>query len=43
MQIERRRSLVEQVKAIANTEFLDLLEQIVGLIYDRIQPGRDRI
>jgi transcriptional regulator with XRE-family HTH domain len=43
MQIERRRSLVEQVRAIANTEFLDLLEQLVGLIYDRVQPGRDRI
>jgi transcriptional regulator with XRE-family HTH domain len=40
MQLERRRSLMEQVRAIGNTEYLDLLEQIVGLIYDRIQPLR---
>jgi transcriptional regulator with XRE-family HTH domain len=41
--IERRRSLMEQIRAIASTEYLDLLEQLIGLIYDRIQPSRDRI
>src|SRR5262245_45913185 len=35
-QIERRRALVEQVRAIAGTEYLDLLEQIIGLIYDKV-------
>jgi transcriptional regulator with XRE-family HTH domain len=38
-QIERRRSLLEQVRTIAGTEYLDLLEQFISLIYDRIQRG----
>ena len=36
--IERRRRLVGQVKEIASTEYLDLLEQLVRLIYDRVKP-----
>jgi transcriptional regulator with XRE-family HTH domain len=40
--LERRRRIVEHVHAIAGTEYLDLLEQIVGLIHDRVQPARDR-
>lgn len=39
-QLERRRELVEQVKAIASTEYIDLLEQMVGLIYDRIHSSQ---
>jgi transcriptional regulator with XRE-family HTH domain len=39
-QIERRRSLLEQVRAIASTEYLKLLEDLVGLLYDRIQAPR---
>jgi transcriptional regulator with XRE-family HTH domain len=39
-QIERRRRLVGQVKEIAVTEYLELLEQIVRLIYDKIKPRR---
>jgi transcriptional regulator with XRE-family HTH domain len=38
--LERRRRLVEQVHAIAGTEFLELLEQMVGLLYDKVRPSR---
>jgi transcriptional regulator with XRE-family HTH domain len=38
--IERRRQLVCQVKEIAGTEFIDLLEQLVRLIHDRVKPRR---
>ena len=37
--IERRRKLVQQVHAIAGTEYLDLLEQFVGLLHEKVQPG----
>jgi hypothetical protein len=40
--IERRRRLVQQIHAIAGTEYLDLLEQLVALPYDKVQPYRDR-
>jgi transcriptional regulator with XRE-family HTH domain len=36
--IERKRSLKEKVDAIAGTEYLDMLQQIVDLIYEKIQP-----
>jgi len=39
--MERRRRLVEQVRAIAATEYLGLLEQIVELLHDKIRPSRD--
>jgi hypothetical protein len=38
--LERRRKLVREVVAVAGTEFLDLLEQLVGLLYEKIQPSR---
>ncbi len=41
--IERKRRLIEQVHAIAGTEKLELLEQIVALIFDAVQPYRNRI
>ena len=41
--IERRRRLVQQVHAIAGTEYLDLLEQLVVLLYEKVQPYRDRL
>jgi transcriptional regulator with XRE-family HTH domain len=41
--IERKRKLREQVDAIAGTEYLDTLEKVVGLMYDKIQPYRDRV
>jgi transcriptional regulator with XRE-family HTH domain len=40
--LERRRKIVERIHAIAGTEYLDLLEQLVGLIHDKVQPNRDR-
>jgi transcriptional regulator with XRE-family HTH domain len=42
-QIERKRRLLDQVHAIAGTEYIDLLEQFVGLLYDKVQPYGDRI
>jgi transcriptional regulator with XRE-family HTH domain len=41
--IERKRKLIDQVHAIAGTEYLDLLEQLVGLLYDKVQPYGDRV
>jgi transcriptional regulator with XRE-family HTH domain len=40
--IERKRKLLHQVQAVAGTEYLDLLEQIVGLLYEKVQPYADR-
>jgi hypothetical protein len=37
--LERRRRLVQQVRAIAGTEYLDLLEQFVVLLYDKVRPA----
>jgi transcriptional regulator with XRE-family HTH domain len=37
--LERRRHLLQRVAAIAGTEYLDLLEQMVGLLYDKVQPS----
>lgn len=38
--IERRRKLVCQVREIAGTEYLDLVEQLVRLVYDKIKGPR---
>lgn len=38
--LERRRRLCRRVAAIASTEYLDLLEQIVGLMFEKIQAPR---
>lgn len=40
--IERRRRIIDQVYAIAGTEYLDPLEKVVELMYEKIQPYRDR-
>jgi transcriptional regulator with XRE-family HTH domain len=40
--IERKRRLAQQVQTIAGTEYLDLLEKMVALIYEKVQPYRDR-
>jgi len=40
--LERKRVLIEQVHAIAGTEYLQLLEQFVALLSDKIQPYPDR-
>ena len=36
--IERRRAILCQVREIANTEFLELLEQLVRLMYEKVKP-----
>jgi transcriptional regulator with XRE-family HTH domain len=38
--IERRRKLVCQVREIAGTEYIDLLDQVVRLIYEKVKPRR---
>jgi len=38
--VERRRLLICQVREIAGTEYLDLLEQLVQLISDKVNPAR---
>jgi transcriptional regulator with XRE-family HTH domain len=37
-QIERRRKLIDQVRIIAGTEYVGLLEQLVSLIYEKVKP-----
>jgi len=41
--IERKRKLIDQVQAIAGTEYLDLLEKMVALMYEKVQPYGDRL
>jgi transcriptional regulator with XRE-family HTH domain len=41
-QIERRSALKKKVDAIAGTEFLDVLEKLVDLMYDKVQPYANR-
>ena len=36
--IERRRTITCQVREIAHTEYLELLEQFVRLIYEKVKP-----
>jgi hypothetical protein len=38
--IERKRRLLRRAAAIASTDYIDLLEQMVGLVFDKIQPPR---
>jgi transcriptional regulator with XRE-family HTH domain len=38
--IERRRMLVCRVREIAGTEYIELLEQLVQLIFDKVKPRR---
>ncbi len=40
--VERKRRLLDKVQAIAGTEYLDLLEQVVDLMFDKVQPYGDR-
>jgi len=41
--IERKRRLIHQVHTGAGTEYLDMLEQFVQLLYEKVQPYRDRL
>jgi hypothetical protein len=40
--LERRRELLRRVQIIAGTEYLDTLEQLVQLMYEKVQPNRER-
>src|SRR5262245_29483294 len=40
--IERKRRLIERVHAIAGTEYLELLEKLVELMCQKVQPYADR-
>jgi len=41
--IERKRRLLQQVHAVAGTEYLELLEKFVTLLYEKVQPYGDRV
>jgi transcriptional regulator with XRE-family HTH domain len=38
VRMERRRRLLQRVTALAATEYLDLLEQLVCLMFDKVRP-----
>ena len=40
--VERKRELTKKVNAIAGTEYVDLLEQVIDLVYEKVQPYPDR-
>jgi transcriptional regulator with XRE-family HTH domain len=40
--IERRRKLVQQIDAISRTEYLELLEQLVTLLYEKVRPPQNQ-
>ena len=41
-QIERRRKILEQAAIVCGTEYVDLLEQFIEVLYDKVQPYRTR-
>lgn len=40
--IERKHRLLGQVQVVASTEYLDLLEKLVALLYENVQPYREK-
>jgi transcriptional regulator with XRE-family HTH domain len=40
--IERKRRLLDQIQVVANTEYLDVLEKLVEMMYEKVQPYGDR-
>jgi transcriptional regulator with XRE-family HTH domain len=40
--VERKRRLKQQIEVVANTEYLDPLEKLVELMYEKVQPYGDR-
>lgn len=40
--IERKRKLLQQIQILAGTEYLDLLERLVQLMIEKVQPPRER-
>ncbi len=41
--IERRRRLLAQVRTLAGTEYLEMLEQIVELVQNKLQAGKGEV
>ncbi len=41
-EIERRRKILEQAAIVAGTEYVELLEQFVAVLYEKVQPYRER-
>ena len=41
--IERKRRLIQQVHAVAGTEYIDVLEKLVALMYEKVQPYGQRV
>ena len=41
-QLERRRKILEQAAIVVGTEYIDMLEQFVALLYEKVQPYKDR-
>ena len=40
--VERKRRLLDQAAIVASTEYIDVLEAMVALMYEKVQPYRDR-
>jgi transcriptional regulator with XRE-family HTH domain len=40
--VERKRQLIGKIHAIAGTEYVDLLERLVELLFEKVQPYPDR-
>jgi transcriptional regulator with XRE-family HTH domain len=40
--VERKRKLIQQLHAVAGTEYLELLEKFLGLLYEKVQPYGER-
>jgi transcriptional regulator with XRE-family HTH domain len=40
--IERKRRLIDQVQVIAGTEYLELVEKMIQLVYEKVQPYPNR-
>jgi transcriptional regulator with XRE-family HTH domain len=36
--LERRRRLIQRIHVVARTEYLELMEQLVSLLYEKVQP-----
>lgn len=41
--LERKRKLIQQVQAVAGTEYLEMLEKFVAILYEKVQPYADRV
>jgi transcriptional regulator with XRE-family HTH domain len=41
-EIERRRKILDEAAVVAGTEYIELLEQFVHVLYEKIQPYRER-